>query len=117
MKPATLTASAIATLVITKTFEKTGEKLTDKALEEGGNLLSLLKRKYPTTAKAIELAQRQPFDPSQALLIHRLETAAKQDSEIAQAIASLAREAKTYTFDAVSSIFGNKTLSNMTIGS
>jgi hypothetical protein len=92
MKTTTLTAEAIATLVITKTFEKTGEKLTDKALEEGSKLLSLLKRKYPTTAKAIELAQRQPLDNTQAFLIDRLEAAAKQDSEIERAIASVANE-------------------------
>lgn len=57
MEPVTLIAAAIATLVITKAFEKTGEILGEKALEQGGNLLSLLKRKAPTTATAIELAQ------------------------------------------------------------
>jgi hypothetical protein len=35
MEPVTLTAAAIATLVITKAFEKTGEILGEKALVAG----------------------------------------------------------------------------------
>jgi hypothetical protein len=51
MEPVTLTAAAIATLVITKAIEKTGEVLGEKTLEAGGKLFSLLKRKQPETAK------------------------------------------------------------------
>jgi NADH dehydrogenase/NADH:ubiquinone oxidoreductase subunit G len=95
MEPVTLTAAAIATLVITKAFEKTGEILGEKALEQGGKLLSLLKRKEPTTAKAIELAQTQPLDYGQAYLIgQQVEEAAKKDDEIAEAVAALAKEAQ-----------------------
>jgi hypothetical protein len=39
MDPATLSAAASATLVITKAFEKTGEVLGEKALEQGGKLV------------------------------------------------------------------------------
>ncbi|MEH2272809.1 MAG: hypothetical protein V7K68_31035 [Nostoc sp.] len=44
MEPVTLTAAWIATLVITKAFEKTGEILGEKALEQSGNLLDLLQK-------------------------------------------------------------------------
>ncbi|AVH69184.1 hypothetical protein [Nostoc sp. 'Lobaria pulmonaria (5183) cyanobiont'] len=94
MEPVTLTAAWIATLVITKAFEKTGEILGEKALEQGGNLLSLLKRKAPTTATAIELAQTQPLDYGQASLVEQVEEVAKKDDEIAEAVAALAKEAQ-----------------------
>ncbi|BAY13964.1 hypothetical protein [Calothrix sp. NIES-2098] len=95
MEPVTLTAAAIATLVITKAFEKTGEILGEKALEEGGKLFSLLKDKAPNTAAAIELAQTQPLDYGQAYLIgQQVEEAAKKDDEIAEAVAALAKEAQ-----------------------
>ncbi|MEI2582258.1 hypothetical protein [Scytonema sp. PRP1] len=95
MEPATLTAAAIATLVITKAFEKTGEIIGEKAWNEGEKLILLLKRKEPDTANAIELAQKQPLNYGQAYLIgQQVEKAAKKDSEIAQAVASVANEAQ-----------------------
>lgn len=90
-----LTASMIATLVITKAFEKTGEILGEKALEQGGKLLSLLKRKEPNRASAIELAQTQPLDYGQASLVEQIEEAAKKDPEIAQAVEALADTVKS----------------------
>jgi hypothetical protein len=42
MEPVSLTAAAIATLVITKAFEKTGEIIGEKAWNEGEKLLVLL---------------------------------------------------------------------------
>lgn len=48
------TAGAIATLVLTKAFEKAGETLGEKVMEKGGKLMQLLKRKSPDTASAIE---------------------------------------------------------------
>ncbi len=95
MEPVTLTAAAIATLVITKAFEKNGEKLGEKALEEGGKLLVLLKRKEPSTANDIELAQTQPLDYDQASLVEQVEKAAKKDDEIAQAVEALADAVKS----------------------
>jgi hypothetical protein len=95
MDPASLTAAAIATLVITKAFEKTGEIIGEKAWEAGGNLLSLLKRKAPDTAKAIEMAQAQPLDYGQAYLLgEQVEAAAKQDAEIDQAVTDVANAAQ-----------------------
>ncbi|MEH2447355.1 MAG: hypothetical protein V7K18_16580 [Nostoc sp.] len=55
MEPVSLTADAIATLVITKAFKKTGEIIGEK-------LLVLLKRKELSTAKIIKQAKIQPLD-------------------------------------------------------
>ncbi|MEI1374660.1 hypothetical protein PQG02_29125 [Nostoc sp. UHCC 0926] len=95
MEPVSLTAAAIATLVITKAFEKTGEIIGEKAWDEGEKLLVLLKRKEPSTAKVIEQAKTQPLDYSQAYLIgQRVEEAANKDPEIAQAVEAVANEAQ-----------------------
>ncbi|WP_179050551.1 hypothetical protein [Nostoc sp. TCL26-01] len=90
-----LTAAAIAILVLTKAFERTGEILGEKVLEQGGKLFSLLKRKEPHTAAAIEQAQTQPLDYGDAYLVGQVEAAAKKDPEIAQAIAALADAVKS----------------------
>lgn len=90
-----LTAAAIAILVLTKAFERTGEILGEKALEQGGKLLSLLKRKEPNTAEAIEQAQTQPLDYGQAYLVGQVEEAANKDPEIAQAVEALADTVKS----------------------
>jgi hypothetical protein len=95
MEPVSLTASAIATLVITKAFEKTGEIIGEKAWNEGEKLLVLLKRKEPNTAKVIEQAKTQSLDYGQAYLIgQQVEEAAKKDPEIAQAVEAVANEAQ-----------------------
>jgi hypothetical protein len=66
-EPVTLTAAMIATLVLTKAFEKTGEKVTEAVWKQGEQVLALLKRRAPETAGAIailsqnpQLAQQQP---------------------------------------------------------
>lgn len=96
------TAGAIATLVLTKAIEKGGEILGEKVLEKGGQLMQLLKRKSPDTASAIELAaqhpelvERQPEDYGQAVLVEKVESAAKSDSEIAVAVQALADAVKS----------------------
>ena len=95
MEPVSLTAAAIATLVIIKAFEKTGEIIGEKAWKEGEKLLVLLKRKEPSTAKVIEQAKAQPLDYGQAYLIgQQVEAAAKKDPEIAQVVEAVANEAQ-----------------------
>jgi uncharacterized protein YqeY len=101
MEPVSLTAGAIATLVLTKAIEKTGEKLGEKALEKGGELMQLLKRKSPDTASTIELAaqhpelaKQQPEDYGEAVLVEKVESAAKSDAEIATAVQALADAVK-----------------------
>jgi hypothetical protein len=102
MEPISLTAGAIATLVLTKAFEKTGEVLGEKALEQSGKLMQLLKRKSPNTATAIEvaaqhpeLAEQQPEDYGEAVLEERVELAAKADPEVAAAVQALADAVKS----------------------
>lgn len=99
-----LTAGLIATLVLTKAFEKTGEKLGEKALEQSGKLMQMLKHKSPETASAIEvatqspeLAQQQPEDYGEAVLVEKIESASNSDSEIAAAVQALAETVKAQT--------------------
>ena len=95
MEPVSLTAAAIATLVIIKAFEKTGEIIGEKAWNEGEKLLVLLKRKEPSTAKLIEQAKTQSLNYGQAYLIgQQVEEATKKDPAIAQAVEAVANEAQ-----------------------
>lgn len=96
------TAGAIATLVLTKAFEKAGETLGEKVMEKGGKLMQLLKRKSPDTASAIEVAaqnpeliEQQPEDYGEAVLVEKVESAANSDSEIAAAVQALADAVKS----------------------
>lgn len=90
-EPVTLTATTIATLVATKAFEKTGEKITEGVWGLVTKFLTALKRQDPKTAAAIEtvaqqpqLAEQQPQDYGTATLIARVEEAAREDAEIRQ---------------------------------
>lgn len=96
------TAGAIATLVLTKALEKAGETLGEKVLEKGGQLMQVLKRKSPDTASAIELVaqhpelvEQQPEDYGEAVLVEKVESAAKSHSEIAVAVQALADAVKS----------------------
>lgn len=98
------TAGAIATLVLTKAFEKVGETLGEKVMEKSGKLMQLLKRKSPDTASAIEavaqqpeLVEQQPEDYGEAVLVEKVESAANSDSEIAAAVQALADTVKSQT--------------------
>ena len=87
------TAAAIATLVITKAFEKVGEQIGTKVIEAGSKLLSLLKCKKPDTAIVVEQAQQEPSNYGETV-IEQLEAAAKDDAEIQRAIQELETAAK-----------------------
>lgn len=87
--PASLSAGAIAVLIATKAFEKTGEKLSESTWNLVSKFLNSLKRKSPITAMAIErvaqqpeLAEQQPDDYGIAVLINKVEEAAKEDLEV-----------------------------------
>jgi hypothetical protein len=95
--PASLSAGAIAVMIATKAFEKTGEKLSESTWNLVGRFLNSLKRKSPTTATAIErvarqpeLAEEQPDNYGIAVLISKVEEAAKDDLEIQQDIQAIA---------------------------
>lgn len=85
MEPVSLTTAAIATLVLTQAFEKTGEMLGEEVVKAGSKLTRLLKNKFPTTAGDIELAKQEPLDYGQTLL-EKIQVATKLDSEITQAV-------------------------------
>jgi hypothetical protein len=89
MEPVSLTTAAIATLVATKAFEKTGEKLTDSVWNLVSGFLTALRKKDPKTAEAIEqvaqqpaLAEQQPATHGTAALVKTVETLAAQDPEL-----------------------------------
>lgn len=95
--PASLSAGAITVMIATKAFEKTGEKLSESTWNLVGRFLNSLKRKSPTTATAIErvarqpeLAEEQPDNYGIAVLISKVEEAAKDDLEIQQDIQAIA---------------------------
>jgi|688.fasta_scaffold05222_10 SepF-like predicted cell division protein (DUF552 family) len=89
MEPVTLTASAIAVLIATKAFEKTGEKLTESVWNSVEKFSTHLQRKDPKTAEAIavvakqpELAQQQPTVYGQQALIEKVENLVQNDREL-----------------------------------
>ena len=89
MEPVTLTASAIAVLIATKAFEKTGEKLTESVWNSVEKFSAHLQRKDPKTAEAIalvakqpELAQQQPTIYGQQALIEKVENLVQNDREL-----------------------------------
>src|SRR6478672_9373691 len=101
MEPLSLTAGAIATLVLTKALEKSGEKLGEKVMELGGDLMVKLQRKSPHTASAIQkvadnpqLAEQQPEIYSLPVLAKQVE-AASVDPEIGQAVQAVANTVNT----------------------
>lgn len=106
--PDPFTAATIATLILTKVFEKQGDKagekvweIGEKAWERAVHLLVLLRRKAPDTARAIEkvasqptLAGQQPADFGEAKLIDEIEQLAASDPEVKAAVETLAALAK-----------------------
>lgn len=86
MDPLTI-AVAAATVVLTKMLEKTGETMGDKAMEAGGNLLNLLRRKSPNTVAKLEQATAQKTlsgtpDIIDAEILEEVKQLAEQDAEI-----------------------------------
>ncbi len=102
----TLTAAAVATLLLTKMIEKVGEKMGEKlpelgskAIEQIRKLKQVLWRKAPETASAIErvtyqpeLMEQQPEEFGIEALTAKMESATKQDAEIAEVVDALAAE-------------------------
>lgn len=87
----TLTAAAIATMIATKAFEKTGEKIAEAVGGLIPKFLSALRRKDPKTADAIatvaqqpELAEQQPEIYATSALVAKVEAVAQEDAEIRQ---------------------------------
>jgi hypothetical protein len=93
MEPISLTAGAIATLVVTKAFEKSGEVLGEKALEQSGKLVKLIKEKFPKTSEKLALVPENPEYLGEAVL--EVETAAKQDDEVKATVEAIANAVKS----------------------
>ncbi len=92
MEPLTTAAIAIGTIIATKALEKTTEKVTETLLDKTGKFLVTLKKQSPHTVAAIEKAPEQALDYGKAVL--EVESAAKANSEVAQAMEDLALLAK-----------------------
>jgi predicted nucleic acid-binding Zn-ribbon protein len=99
MEPLTAGAIALVTLASNKFIEKTGEILAEKVFEQGGKVMKLLKRKSPETARELEAAAEnpalppgQPEDIGEAVLVEKIESAAKADPEIRAAVEALATD-------------------------
>ena len=93
MEPISLTAGAIATLVVTKAFEKSGEVLGEKTLEQGGKLVQLLKARFPQVLSALARVENKPEDWGEAVL--EVEAAAKADDEVKAAVEAIADAVKS----------------------
>lgn len=93
MEPLTA-AIAVGTIVATKALEKTTEKGTELLLDKAGKFLVTLKKHSPNTVVAIEKAPSQPLDYGKAVL--EVESAAKANTEVAQAAQELATVAQTH---------------------
>jgi hypothetical protein len=87
----TLTAATIATMIATKAFEKTGEKVSESVWTLVSKFLTALRHKDQTTAEAIDavaqnpaLAEQQPQTYGTPALVEKVEAAAQTDAEIQQ---------------------------------
>jgi len=82
-----LTAVTVATLIATKAFEKSGEKVTETIWGLVGKFLTAIRKKDSTTAIAIEnAAQTSPLSEQQTKdLTTKVEALAENDPEIQQA--------------------------------
>ncbi|MEH2069996.1 MAG: hypothetical protein V7K47_17850 [Nostoc sp.] len=85
-------AIAVSTIIATKALEKTTEKLTETLLDKTGKFLVTLNKQSPHTVVAIGKAPEQPLDYGKAVL--EVESAAKANPEVAQAMQELAQAAK-----------------------
>ena len=99
MAPLTAGAIALATLLLNKSAEKAGEIITEKAFEQSGKVMNLLKRKSPDTASELEAAVEHPALPpgqpeyiGEAVLVEKIESAAEADPEIREAVEALGND-------------------------
>jgi hypothetical protein len=99
MEPLTASAIAALTLVLSNALEKTGETLGENVMEQAGKAMEQLKRKSKETASAIERAAQNPDlvieEPEEygvAVLVEKVEEAAKTDPELRAAIEALAQK-------------------------
>lgn len=111
MEPVSSVAVAIATLVLTKAFERTGEILSEKVVEKSDKLARLLKQQSHRTTTTIERGKQHPWDYGQVVLeeieaavfadweiaeaVREVEAAAKEDPSVAQSVQAVANAIKS----------------------
>ena len=83
---------ALGSVIATKALEKTGEKVGEALWDKTDKFLVTLKKQSPHTVAAIEKAPEQPLDYGKAVL--EVESAAKANPEVAQAMEELLAAAK-----------------------
>ena len=92
MEPLTLAATAIAATIMTKFWEKTGEKLSEELFEKSDDFYKSLKRKAPETALAIEKIPQNSSEYGQTVL--EVRAIADSDVEFVEEMESLAAVAQ-----------------------
>jgi hypothetical protein len=90
MEPLTLTASAIASLVLTRAAEKFGEQVGSRSMESSKKLLEVMRKKYPDV---VEQESKGQLSYREALV--QIETAVERDPEVAEAVIELGEAVKT----------------------
>ena len=91
--PVGLSASAVATLLAIKAFEKIGSNAGDSAWKTSKKFIGLLRDRFPDVAKLMErvskepdLASKESDSSSLQALIGKVEDIAKSDEEVRQEI-------------------------------
>jgi hypothetical protein len=85
-----LSAIAIATLIATKAFEKTGEKLAEGVWDKITKFIAAIRQKDDATATEIEQAQTAQLSQAQTQeLVNKVEVIAASDADIRQAAQSI----------------------------
>jgi cysteinyl-tRNA synthetase len=106
MEPLTLAATAIAATIMTKFWEKTGEKLSEELFEKSEEFYKSLKQKAPETASAIEKVPQNSSAYGQVVL--EVRKIADSDVKLVEEMESLAavaqREPNTKLQKAISEI-------------
>ena len=92
MEPLSTAAIAIGSVVATKALEKTGEKVGEALWDKTGRFLVTLKKHSPHTITEIEKVPEQQLDYGKA--VAEVESAARADSEVNQAMQELVVAAK-----------------------
>ena len=90
MAPLTITGLAIgtlATVLAIKPLEKIGENIGQAVWDKTSRFLESLRKQSPETVTAIEKAPQQPLDYAKVVL--QLEAAAKENTEVSQAMEHL----------------------------
>ena len=87
MEPLSTAAAAIASIILTRALEKTGEAFSKKLTLQSSELLKQIKLKSPTTANVLESANLQTNNLVKVL--HEVELIAQNDEEFAQKLNEL----------------------------